>query len=72
MIDLHCHILPGIDDGALDLADSLSMARVAAADGIRVIAATPHIRHDHDVRIPELVGRVEEVNRELHRRPHPS
>ena len=65
MIDLHCHILPGIDDGALDLADSLSMARVAAADGIRVIAATPHIRHDHDVRIPELVGRVEEVNRKL-------
>jgi len=65
VIDLHCHILPGIDDGALDLPDSLAMARVAAADGIDVIAATPHIRHDHDVRIPELAGRVEEVNREL-------
>ena len=65
VIDLHCHILPGIDDGALDLPDSLAMARVAAADGIEVIAATPHIRHDHDVRIPKLAGRLEEMNREL-------
>ena len=65
MIDLHCHILPGIDDGALDLADSLAMGRVAADDGIETIAATPHIRHDHDVRIPELADRVDEVNDEL-------
>lgn len=43
MIDLHCHILPGIDDGSPDLATSLAMARVAVADGIRVIACTPHI-----------------------------
>jgi len=43
MIDLHCHILPGIDDGAPDLATSLAMARVAVADGIEVIACTPHI-----------------------------
>lgn len=62
MIDLHCHILPGVDDGALDLEDSLAMARVAAADGIEVIAATPHIRHDHDVRIPQLPARVKELN----------
>ena len=65
MIDLHCHILPGIDDGSLDLRDSMAMARVATDDGIEVIAATPHIRHDHDVRIPELVGRVAEVNGSL-------
>jgi protein-tyrosine phosphatase len=43
MIDLHCHILPGIDDGAPDLAMALAMARVAVADGIRVTACTPHI-----------------------------
>jgi protein-tyrosine phosphatase len=67
VIDLHCHILPGIDDGALDLADSLAMARVGASDGIEVIAATPHIRGDHDVRIRELAGRVEQVNEKLRR-----
>jgi protein-tyrosine phosphatase len=65
VVDLHCHILPGIDDGALDLADSLAMARVAAGDGIEVVAATPHIRHDHDVRIAELTDRVTELNRAL-------
>ncbi len=43
MIDLHCHMLPGIDDGAPDLATSLAMARIAIADGIRVTACTPHI-----------------------------
>jgi len=43
MIDLHCHLLPGIDDGAADEATSLEMARIAAADGIRVVACTPHI-----------------------------
>jgi len=43
MIDLHCHMLPGIDDGAKDDATSLEMARIAVADGIRTTACTPHI-----------------------------
>ncbi len=62
MIDLHCHILPGVDDGSLDLADSLALARQAAGDGIERVCATPHIRHDHDVRIEQIAGRVEELN----------
>jgi protein-tyrosine phosphatase len=65
VIDLHCHILPGIDDGASDLVDSIGMARQAVDDGIEAICATPHIRHDHDVRIAELAGRVASVNRRL-------
>jgi protein-tyrosine phosphatase len=65
VIDLHCHILPGVDDGALDIRDSAGLARQAAADGIEAICATPHIRHDHDVRIDELAGQVEAVNRHL-------
>lgn len=43
MIDLHCHILPGIDDGAKTMDVSLEMARIAVADGIRTLACTPHI-----------------------------
>jgi len=43
MIDLHAHILPGCDDGSPDLATSLAMARMAVADGIHVMACTPHI-----------------------------
>jgi protein-tyrosine phosphatase len=43
MIDLHSHILPGVDDGAPDLNTSLEMARIAVADGITHMACTPHI-----------------------------
>ena len=43
MIDLHCHILPGIDDGASDLAVALDMARASVADGVSILACTPHI-----------------------------
>lgn len=43
MIDLHCHILPGIDDGATDLATSLAMARMFVDDGVSTVACTPHI-----------------------------
>jgi protein-tyrosine phosphatase len=42
MIDLHSHILFDLDDGARTLGDSLDMARMAAGDGVRTIAATPH------------------------------
>jgi protein-tyrosine phosphatase len=65
VIDLHCHILPGLDDGAADLGDSVAMAAQAQADGIEAICATPHIRHDHRVRIGELGDRVAAVNDEL-------
>jgi protein-tyrosine phosphatase len=58
LIDLHCHILPGIDDGARDSEDSVAMARQAQADGIEAVCATPHIRDDHDVRLDELAART--------------
>jgi len=67
VIDLHCHILPGIDDGARDPADALAMARQAEADGIEAICATPHVRHDHDVRIGELPARLAALNQAIGR-----
>lgn len=42
MIDLHCHILPGLDDGSGSFEESLAMAAMAASHGIRRIVATPH------------------------------
>jgi protein-tyrosine phosphatase len=43
LIDLHCHMLPGIDDGSPDMQTSLAMARAAVADGLVMTACTPHI-----------------------------
>jgi protein-tyrosine phosphatase len=58
MIDLHCHILPGLDDGSRDMDESLAMARMAVQDGITDIVATPHLfREASNVTDPALVGR---------------
>jgi protein-tyrosine phosphatase len=43
MIDVHCHILPAIDDGAADLGVSIAMAKAFVAEGVSVVACTPHI-----------------------------
>lgn len=51
MIDIHAHILPGVDDGSDSLAESIEMAHIAASCGTKVIAATPHCniqRHFHN------------------------
>lgn len=44
MIDIHCHLLPGIDDGAADIEQSLALARHAVADGVTHLVCTPHIQ----------------------------
>ena len=52
MIDLHCHLLPGIDDGPGTVEESLEIARLAVSSGTRHIVATPHIRpgiFDNDI-----------------------
>ena len=43
MIDIHCHILPGIDDGAKDTAEALSLIKLAIEDGVSRIVLTPHL-----------------------------
>jgi len=47
VIDLHSHVLPGVDDGARTIEDSRELASKAASEGITTIAATPHVRHDY-------------------------
>src|SRR3954447_3995377 len=43
VIDLHSHLLPGIDDGAPDMAASVDMGRAAVDGGVEAIVATPHV-----------------------------
>ena len=47
MIDLHTHLLPGIDDGPDTIEESLELAEAIVADGVRIAACTPHVRDDH-------------------------
>jgi protein-tyrosine phosphatase len=47
MIDLHSHVLPGIDDGPQTIDGALDILRAAETDGISRISATPHVRHDY-------------------------
>jgi len=57
MIDLHCHLLPGIDDGARDLDEGLAMARLAVEEGITHAVMTPHVMpgiFDNDLASIEL------------------
>ena len=45
MIDLHSHVLPGVDDGAADLAEALAICQLAVQQGTSQLVATPHLRH---------------------------
>ncbi|MBI1879385.1 MAG: capsular biosynthesis protein [Chloroflexi bacterium] len=65
MIDIHTHILPGVDDGARDLAESLAMARLAVADGLTHLFATPHHRDYTSLSRLEVTQRVAELQAEL-------
>ena len=63
VIDLHSHILPGVDDGAYTMADALEMARMAADSGVHTLVATPHYRyygHDNHSQILETFDRLQD------------
>jgi protein-tyrosine phosphatase len=65
VIDLHSHVLPGIDDGPADLEGSLALARAAVSAGTQIIAATPHIGPDHGVLVVELPARLADLREKL-------
>jgi len=64
MIDLHCHILPGLDDGAGDVSVSLNMAKVFVSQGVKIVACTPHILpglyHNSGPEIRQATSRLQE------------
>jgi protein-tyrosine phosphatase len=61
MIDLHLHILPGVDDGPATLGESVALARASVADGVHVAAATPHVRDDYPTTADAMERLVEEL-----------
>jgi protein-tyrosine phosphatase len=54
VIDIHCHILPDIDDGSRSWEESLAMARIASEDGVKTVVATPHLFRHKMVDLKEL------------------
>jgi protein-tyrosine phosphatase len=67
MLDLHCHILPGVDDGARSLDEALAMARFCVRDGITHIAATPHCNRTCRLLRADILPHVVRLNAELAR-----
>jgi len=69
MIDIHHHLLPGLDDGSDSMETSVEMARLAVAEGITHVVCTPHANSYHDfdssvnaAKVDELRARLEEEN----------
>jgi protein-tyrosine phosphatase len=65
VIDLHSHVLPGIDDGARTVDDSRELARRAAAEGITAIVATPHVRTDYPTTADQMETGVAALRADL-------
>lgn len=66
MIDMHCHILPGLDDGARDMDEAIHMANTAVKEGISTIIATPHHKNGrYDNSKKDVVGNVKVLNEVL-------
>ena len=62
MIDLHTHVLPGLDDGAQSIEDSLALARAAHDAGTSLLVATPHVREDYPFDLGRIGEGVEALN----------
>ena len=65
LIDIHCHILPGVDDGANDLEETMEMLEMACSSGISSIIATPHYKNRTKEETEELKKVFQEVKKEV-------
>jgi protein-tyrosine phosphatase len=61
MIDLHAHVLPGVDGGPAEMAGSIAIARESEANGVVAIAATPHVRDDYPTTPRQMAESVRQV-----------
>jgi protein-tyrosine phosphatase len=65
MLDLHCHILPAVDDGPTHLDEALEIARFCVCDGITHVVATPHCHRSIHLLRPQILPHVERFNKAL-------
>ena len=66
MIDIHCHLLPSVDDGAVDMDETIKMAKIAVSEGIHTIIVTPHyIEYGDYLNKEELKPVLNDVNQRL-------
>jgi len=71
-VDIHCHILPAVDDGARDLEESVGYARRLVDEGVRELIATPHVGNPRFPFDPsEVADRVAALSAELEQREIP-
>ena len=72
VVDIHCHILPGLDDGSPDMATSVAMARLAVAAGISTVIGTPHwIEDEHETDPAQVRQTAKDLQAELNSRTIP-
>jgi protein-tyrosine phosphatase len=72
VVDIHCHILPGLDDGSPDMATSVAMARLAVAAGISTVIGTPHwIEDEHETDPAQIRQITADLQAELNSRAIP-
>ncbi len=64
MIDIHCHLLPALDDGPATVEASLNMCRIACLDGIRKIVATPHINEKFTPSLTDIESGIAQIMKE--------
>src|SRR5260370_12515712 len=65
MVDLHCHILPGLDDGPATMEESRTMAECAIADGITHVVATPHSNNEYLFDFPHVCHLRDELQAKI-------
>ncbi|MFZ0445437.1 MAG: CpsB/CapC family capsule biosynthesis tyrosine phosphatase [Bacillus sp. (in: firmicutes)] len=65
MVDIHCHILPGMDDGAQNIQDSIDMAKEAVRAGMTTIIATPHKNNQYNNEKRDILEKVSQLNKTL-------
>lgn len=66
MIDLHSHVLPGVDDGTRTIDEALAMVETMLHDGVTTLAATPHVREDYPTTASAMETAVDELRSKLH------